>query len=94
MTLPSDPPLPPWPTEMEVHEHFGMPPECWGSIHELELLDREYQAAIARLRVAVEALKAIDCPSVHRFDRTAWNVAAKALALIGPLPESQEGDTK
>jgi hypothetical protein len=39
------------------------------------------EAAIARLRVAVEALDRISISAIHRAD-----IASNALAAIGPLP--------
>ena len=78
MTLPSDPPLPPWPYYLAGARHYPV--------------DEAYVVALeARLHLAVEALERAStddaASDINEFARV-------ALALIGPLPESQEGDTK
>jgi hypothetical protein len=88
MSTPSDPPLPPWPYYLARSRHYPA--------------DEAYVVALeSRLRAAVEALQSIECAIVEGRYRnesmtreTMITISEEALARIGPLPESQEGDTK
>jgi hypothetical protein len=65
-----------WPEKLPQHDGYGGCAEC-------EDYERaRAEAAMARLRVAVEAFRELNHPnSVCKF------IAGKALALIGELPE-------